>query len=106
MIFDLLLAKGIAKHSDQCSYCADKYWVQTDWYSRQQKSPHIDKGSIKSHAFFCRLPFFFKIIFFKKLFHEHYQSVKEGGSKSEHSVGPDLGPHHLHRLSADNKSCH
>ena len=31
----------------------------------------------------CRLLTFFKIIFFKKFFHEHYQNVKQFGSRSE-----------------------
>ena len=34
--------------------------------------------------------------FFKKLFKEHFQSVKLFGSR----LGPELGPNCLHRLSA------
>ena len=37
---------------------------------------------------------------FKKFFQELYQSVKM------YSVGPDLGPNALQRLSADDDSCH
>ena len=44
--------------------------------------------------------FFSKLYkFVKKLFQEHYQSVKQFG----HFVGPDLGPNRLQRLSADDK---
>ena len=43
---------------------------------------------------------FFKINFFKKFFQERYQSVNQFG----HSVGPDLGPNCMQRLSADNES--
>ena len=42
---------------------------------------------------------FFKIDFYKKFFQEHYQSVK---GQDWCSVGPDLGPNCLQRLSADN----
>ena len=56
--------------------------------------------------FCCRLLTFFKIIFFKKFFQEHNQSIKRFGSRSgTHSVGPDLGPNCLQRLSADDTSC-
>ena len=57
---------------------------------------------------------FFKINFFKKFFQEHYQSVKWFGTRSgpaHYSVGPDLEPNCLQRLSADDtggqrvKSC-
>ena len=50
--------------------------------------------------FSCRLLTFFKINFFKKLFHKHYQIVKPFGSIS----GPDLGPTCLQWLSADDIS--
>ena len=46
--------------------------------------------------FCCCLLTFFKINFFKKLFHEHYQS------NCLESVGPDLRKR-LQRLSADDK---
>ena len=52
---------------------------------------------------FCRLLTFFKINFFKNILQEHYSSVKLSGL---HSVGPDLGPNYLQRLSEDDKSCH
>ena len=43
----------------------------------------------------CRLLTFFKINFFKKIFQEHYQSVKQFGSRS--------GPNCLQRSAADDK---
>ena len=44
---------------------------------------------------------FFKINFFKKIFQEHYQSVKEFDTDQDrHTVGPDLGLNCLQRLSA------
>ena len=50
--------------------------------------------------------FFFKLTFspkkIKKI-QEHYLSVKQFGPR--HSVGPDLDPDCLQRLSADDKSC-
>ena len=58
-------------------------------------------------GFCCCLSTFFKIILFKKFFQEHYQGVKRFGSRSgQMSVGPDLGPNCLQRLSdsADYKS--
>ena len=42
-----------------------------------------------------------KINIWKIIFQEHYQSVKRLGSSS---VGPDLGPNCLQKLSADEKS--
>ena len=48
---------------------------------------------------------FFKINFFKKIFQEHYHSVKQFGSRSgQYSVSPYLVPNCLQRLSADDKS--
>ena len=47
-------------------------------------------------SFFCHLQIFYKIYFFKKLFQEHYQSVKRSG-------GPDLDPNCLQRLPPDDK---
>ena len=49
---------------------------------------------------------FFQLTFKKKIFQEHYQSVKPFGSRSRPTeyVGPDLGPSCLQRLSADDKS--
>ena len=52
-------------------------------------------------CFCCRLPTFFKINLYQKFFQEHYQSVKQVGSRF---CGPDLGPNCLQRLSADNTS--
>ena len=52
------------------------------------------------NAICCRLLSFFQISFYQKIFQEHYQSVKQFGTK----VGPDLGPNSLQRLSADDKS--
>ena len=49
---------------------------------------------------------FLKIHFIKKLFQEHYQSVKQLWIQIRtdiHSVSPDLGPNCLQRLSADDK---
>ena len=45
---------------------------------------------------------FFKINFFKKLFQEHYLSVKQFGSRSGPTECPKLS---LQRIFADNKSC-
>ena len=43
--------------------------------------------------------------FFQKFFQEHYQSVKRfEPDQDQHSVGPDMGPYCLQRLSADDKS--
>ena len=44
--------------------------------------------------------FFFKNNFFKKVFHEEYQSVKRFGSNL---VCPDLGPNCLQWLTAEEK---
>ena len=38
----------------------------------------------------------------KKIFQEHFRSVKLFGL---HSVGPDLGPNYLQSLSEDDKNC-
>ena len=56
-------------------------------------------------CFCCRLLTFFKNKFFKKFFQEHYQSVSLVPDQDRRSVGPDLGPYCLQRLSADDKSC-
>ena len=47
---------------------------------------------------------FNKINFFPKFFQEHYQCVIRLGSRSGQSIGPDLGPYCLQRLSEDDKS--
>ena len=48
---------------------------------------------------------FFKIVFFKKIFQKHYQSVKQFGSRSgPHSVGTGLNPNCLQMLLADEKN--
>ena len=53
---------------------------------------------------FSRLLTFFKINSFIKFFHDHYQNVKQlDPDQVQHSVGPDLGPNCLQRLSADDK---
>ena len=44
--------------------------------------------------------------FSKKIIQEHYLSGVSNRDKDPHSVGPDLGPNCLQRLSADNKSRH
>ena len=44
----------------------------------------------------------FSADFFKKIFQEHYQSVKRFGSRR--SIGPDLGPKCLQTISADDIS--
>ena len=46
---------------------------------------------------FCCLLIFFKINFFNKLFHEHYQSqaLLDPGQDGICFVGPDLGPNCL-----------
>ena len=46
---------------------------------------------------------FFCCLFFQKKF-RNFQDVKQLGSRSGHSVGPDLDPNYLQRLSADGKS--
>ena len=45
-------------------------------------------------CFYCRLLFFSKLTFFKRFFQEHYQSVKQFGSRSgpTKNVGSDLSP--------------
>ena len=48
---------------------------------------------------------FFQINVFKKYIQENFENVKVLGSRSGLSVGPDLGPNCLQRLSADNKNC-
>ena len=55
-------------------------------------------------CFCCPLLTFFKINIFKILFQEHYQSVKPDPYQGRQSVGPDLGPNGLKRLSADDTS--
>ena len=48
---------------------------------------------------------FFKINLFKTLFLEHYQSVKQFGSRSGPTiVGPDLCPNCFAKVSADDIS--
>ena len=54
----------------------------------------LHAGLLFFSCFCCYLLTFFKIDFFKKFFQEYYQSGK-------HSVGPDLGPNCLQRLSAE-----
>ena len=65
------------------------------------------------HSFCCRLLTFFKINFFKKKksgtlseCQEHYIRVSKGEDPEldRHSVGPDVGPICLQRLSDDGKS--
>ena len=57
-------------------------------------------------CFCCRQLTFLKISFLKKIFQDHYQSVKQFGSRSGPTfVRPDMGPNCLQRLSADNKNC-
>ena len=52
--------------------------------------------------FCCRLLTLFKINFFKKFFLEHYRSQTFWIQIRTHILGPIC----LHRLSADDKSCH
>ena len=56
----------------------------------------------------CHLLTFFEYNFFKKFFQEHYQPIRaSNGLDSDQdrcSVGPDLDPNHLKRLSADGNS--
>ena len=47
--------------------------------------------------------FFFKMNFFKLFFQEHGVSNGLAQDQDRHSVGPDLGPNCLHRLSAVDK---
>ena len=56
-----------------------------------------------SHDAFCCLLILFKIHFFEKFFREYYQCqmVWIQIRTDVHSVGPDLGPNILQRLSAD-----
>ena len=65
-------------------------------------------GNFACYFVICGFFFlFFLIIFFKKIFQEYHQSVKQFESRSGiHFVGPDLGPNCLKRLSADDKSRH
>ena len=46
----------------------------------------------------------FKFNFFEKFFKEHYLGVKLSQDQDLHSVGPDLDPNCLQRLSADDRS--
>ena len=46
--------------------------------------------------------FFSKLTFSKNSFMKHF-SVKQFGSRSGHSVGPDMGPNYLQRLLAEDK---
>ena len=52
----------------------------------------------KFFMFFCHLLIFFKVSLFEKFFQEYHQSVKQFGSRS---VGPDLVPNCLPKISAD-----
>ena len=57
-------------------------------------------------CFCCRLLTFSKLSFSKNC-EDHYQSIKQFGPRSGPtfcSVGPDLGPNCLQRLSADDES--
>ena len=58
---------------------------------------------LDNFAFFCRLLiFFFKIIFFEKYFRNTIRvSNSLDPDQARRSVGPDLGPNCLKRLSAD-----
>ena len=51
-------------------------------------------------CFYCRLLTFQKLTFFLEFFQEHYQTVWSH-DQDRHSVGPDLGPSCLQRLTAD-----
>ena len=53
--------------------------------------------------FLSSADFYSKFTFFKKLFQEHYQSIKLDPDQDQHS-GPDLGPNGLQRLSEDDIS--
>ena len=45
--------------------------------------------------------------FVEKIFQEYHQGVKQfGQDKAQHSVGPDLSPNCLQRLSVDYKCSH
>ena len=76
-------------------------WSRNGLSSRSEELVDRKLPSLPRHLLLCmlgnfssvshRLLTFFKIIFFKNLFQEYYQSVK-------HSVGPDLGPNCLRRL--------
>ena len=60
------------------------------------------------YFFFLSSADFFKINFLKKFFQEHYIRESNGldPDQDRHSVGPDLVPNCLQRLSADDKrSC-
>ena len=50
---------------------------------------------------FCRLLIFFKINFFEIFFQEYHQYVSLDPGQARRSVGPDLGPNCLCRLSDD-----
>ena len=50
-------------------------------------------------CFYCRLLTFFKNNFLKKIFQDHYQSVKWLDEDQDRDfVGPDLGPNCLQRV--------
>ena len=63
-------------------------------------------GKINKHSrSSCRLLIFFKIKFFKKSFSNIIRvSNSSDPDQARHSVGPDLDPNCLQRLSADDKS--
>ena len=56
-----------------------------------------------SSCFYCRRLTLFKIDLFKKFFQEHSR-VPNNLDPDQDSVGPDLDPNCLQRLSADDKS--
>ena len=68
-----------------------KQWVFKSW-------------ALWSFSLFCHLLIFFKNNFFKKLFEEYHQSVKQFGTTSRQTVHLDLGRICLQSLSADDKS--
>ena len=57
--------------------------------------------------FCCRLLTFFKVNFFKNILSGTLSVSNDLDlALDRHSVGPDLGPNRLQRLSVDDKSCH
>ena len=56
-------------------------------------------------SFFFTVLIFFKINFLEKFFQDYNQSVNNlDPDKTQHFVGPDLGPNCLQRISAEDTS--
>ena len=80
--FDLEMLAIITSWTEQESCWSD--WAGVEAYFHLTKLTQCMLGNFSQ--LFCRLLTFFKLNFFKKFFQEHYQSVKQFGSRS----GPTL----------------